>query len=308
VADKKKKSTIVAPAIPMSIPTGEKTAMVDVHAVQDRRGVAINRVGVSPVKFPLIVRTQSGKKQETLGVFELYGSLPKEVKGTNMSRFVEVLLENRKQPLSGDNFQQLLHQLKTKLGNSNDVYISASFNYFMTKLTPATKREHIVGYPCKFIGNLIHGQYYFTVQTTVDVAAYCPCSKEMCLVDKEKDIGRGAHAQRSTIELQVRTNPPQPGLWIEDMVHMCETSGSAELYPLLKRPDEKFVTEQGYGNPKYVEDIARDVMLKVKALKEAQWARISVTNAESIHPHDVEAIVEMSKKGGRWFSTNRGHM
>jgi GTP cyclohydrolase I len=92
------------------------------------------------------------------------------------------------------------------------------------------------------------------------------------------------------------------------MVHMCETSGSAELYPLLKRPDEKFVTEQGYGNPKYVEDIARDVMLKVKALKEAQWARISVTNAESIHPHDVEAIVEMSKKGGRWFSTNRGHM
>jgi GTP cyclohydrolase I len=307
---KKKKTSLLditsEPSIPMSIPTGEKVPMVDVHAITDRRGININRVGVCDVIYPLQVRKQDGGIETVKATVKLYGSLPKHVKGTNMSRFVEAISEfSDNKPLSGDTFEGLLKLLRKKL-ESDDVYASAEFDYGVTKVTPATHRKHFSSHKCKFVGQMIKNQYYFTVQTDVLVASYCPCSKEMCLTDKEAGVGKGAHAQRGLISLQARTVPSQPGMWLEDMIRICETSGSAELYPLLKRPDEKFVTIQGYENPKYVEDIARDVIVKIKQQPKVQWARVKVTNFESIHPHNVEAMVEISKKGGRWFQTNRG--
>lgn len=304
VADKKRKKAV----IPTSIPTGEKVAMPDVHAIKDRRGVGINRVGVSDIRFPMILETKSGKKQRVLATFRMYGSLMRHVKGTNMSRFIEVLLEDFKtKPISGANFKDLLKALQRRL-NSDDVYISAEFDYVVPKRTPATKRLHLTSHKCRFIGQILHSEYRFTVEASVLGAAYCPCSKEICLVDHERDIGKGAHGQRSLAILQVRTRPAQPGIWLEDMIELCEKSFSAELYPLLKRPDEKFVTEQGYDNPKYVEDIARDIIVKVKKLSTVRFARVSVTNYESIHPHDVECIIEISKKGKKWSQTNRGHV
>jgi len=294
--------------MPMSIPPGGTELLADVHAFPERRGIRINRVGVCDVKFPLIVKEKSGGEQKVHAVFNMYGSLLKDVKGTNMSRFIEELLANWKtDPISGDSFQKLLKSLATKL-NSDDVYISAEFDYFVPKRTPATNREHISSHHCKFIGQILKGKFTFTTETDVLVASYCPCSKEMCLTDKVKGVGKGAHAQRGLISLQIRTNPPQPGTWLEDQIDICEKSGSAELYPLLKRPDEKFVTIQGYDNPKYVEDIARDVMVKVKKIKEVQWARVRVKNFESIHPHNVDCTIEITKKGGRWYAANRGKM
>jgi len=282
--------------------------LVDVHKYPERRGIRINRVGVSDVKFPLIVKQKIGGQQEVHAAIGMYGSLLKNVKGTNMSRFIEELLSNWKtDPISGDTFEKLLRSLARKLG-SDDVYIDAEFDYFMPKSTPATKKPHITSHNCRFIGQILKSKFYFTTETNVLVASYCPCSKEMSLVDKEKNIGRGAHAQRGLVSLQVRTSPPQPGLWLEDQIDICEKAGSAELYPLLKRPDEKWVTEQGYGNPKYVEDIARDVMVKIKQMDKVQWARCRVKNFESIHPHNVQCIIEISKKGGRWYQTNRGKM
>lgn len=295
-----------ADIIPMSIPTGEKTPMVDVHAVRDRRGVAINRVGVTAVKFPMVVKTKDGGEQKVHANFKMYGSLLKSVKGTNMSRFVEELIENwGTTPISGANFEELLKSLQKKL-DSEDVYISAEFDYFVPKKTPATNREHLSNYKCRFIGQLLKGKFYFTTEVDVGAASYCPCSREMCLTDKEAGVGKGAHAQRSQIVLQVRTNPSRPGMWLEDLIRICETSGSAELYPLLKRPDEKFVTIQGYDNPKYVEDIARDVMVKLKKLPKVAWSRVKVRNFESIHPHDVEAIIELTRVGNRWRNTGLG--
>jgi GTP cyclohydrolase IB len=304
---KRKASSSFIESIPMSIPTGEKTAMVDVHAVKDRRGISINRVGVENVSFPLIVRQKSGGEQNVHAKLGMYGSLLKDVKGTNMSRFIEELLSNfQTNPISGNNFKGLLTSLQEKL-QSDDAYIRAEFNYFVPKMTPATHREHLSSHKCRFIGQIFKGQYMFVTETNVYVASYCPCSKEMCLTDKVAGVGKGAHAQRGLITLQMRTNPAQPGMWLEDMIKISEESGSAQLYPLLKRPDEKFVTEQGYDNPKYVEDIARDVMVKVKQVKDAQWARVKVTNEESIHPHDVSCLIEMYRDGNTWRSSNRGH-
>ena len=294
--------------IPVSTTAGVNVGLADVHAMPERRGVPINRVGVTNVAFPLVINQKGGGEQIVNAKLSMYGALPPEVKGTNMSRFVEVLLSNfQAKPISGDSFKGLLETLGDKLG-TNDVYISASFEYFVPKKSPATDREHISCHKCRFIGQLRGGVYSFTTETDVYVASYCPCSREMCLVDAEKQIGKGAHAQRGLIQLQVQTTPAQPGMWLEDQIRICETSGSAELYPLLKRLDEKYVTIQGYDNPKYVEDIARDVMVKIKKLSDISWAHVKVRNEESIHPHDVEAVIELTKieDSDEWVMSNRG--
>lgn len=295
--------------IPLTATIGDKSQnlLPDMHAVKDRRGIKINRVGVVNVSFPLIVKQKSGGTQQVHAKINMYSSLLKEVKGANMSRYIQELLANcQTNAISGQNFESLLKSLQVSL-ESNDVYISAEFDYFVPKTTPATHREHMSCHKCKFIGQILDNKFTFITETNVYVASYCPCSREMCLTDKEAGVGKGAHAQRGLISLQVKTNPVQPGMWLEDQIQLAETSGSAELYPLLKRADEKFVTIQGYDNPKYVEDIARDVMVKIKKTKNVVWARVKVRNEESIHPHDVESLIEMTKKGETWRSTNRGH-
>lgn len=282
----------------------DKASLPDIHAVEDTRGIQINRVGVNGVAFPLTVSRKGAGEIQTLGYFDMYGSLEGELKGTNMSRFSQLLAEYPGSlQLSGHDFPNLLKTLATNL-ETKDVYIRASFDFWMNKTTPVSGKVSPTGYKCAFIGQLVRDQLSFVVEVNVPIATYCPCSKAMCLTDQEAGVGKGAHAQRGVVTLQVRTDPTTPGAWLEDLVRICETSGSAELYTLLKRPDEKFVTIQGYDNPKFVEDVARDVMKKVHELPGAVWAKARVRNLESIHPYDVTAYVCQEKEGSTWVPVN----
>jgi len=284
----------------------KKAALPDVHITPDERGIEINRVGVEGVAVPIVLnRKGGGEPVKTLAKVNMFGSLEKRLKGTNMSRFAQLFVtEDNHSALSGNAFPALLEKLATSL-DTKDVYISASFDYWMNKTTPVSKISAPSGYSCRFIGQLVSGKLKFITEVTVPVASYCPCSKEMCLTDKKTGVGLGAHAQRGMVTLQVRTNPPTPGLWLEDMIRIAETSGSAELYPILKREDEKYVTIAGYDNPKFVEDISRDVGNKIQLLPEAVWYKVRTRNLESIHPYDVTSYVGQSKQGDEWVVDTR---
>ena len=284
----------------------DKASLPDIHAIEDTRGIAISRVGIDGVVFPLsIKRKDNGGEFQTLGNFDMYGSLDGKLKGTNMSRFAELLLDHGEgASLSGNDFPGLLSNLAERL-ETEDVYVKSTFDFWMTKVTPVSKRPSPMAYKCAFIGQHIAGKTKFVVEVNVPIATYCPCSKAMCLTDKEAGVGKGAHAQRGQATLQVLTSPVSPGAWLEDLIRICETSGSAELYTLLKRPDEKYVTIQGYENPKFVEDAARDIMGKVHDLPLAKWAKVRVRNYESIHNHNATAYVNQKKVDGKWVSWNR---
>lgn len=283
----------------------DKASLPDIHAVEDTRGLAINRVGIDGVVFPMIIKRKTGGEVNTLGTFDMYGSLDQELKGTNMSRFAELLLDyGSGRALSGYEFPDLLLSLSKRL-ETPDVYIRSTFQFWMNKITPISKRESPMAYECAFVGQLIDNKVRFVVEVNVPIATYCPCSKAMCVTNAAADVGKGAHAQRGLVTLQVRTDPVSPGAWLEDLIRISETSGSSELYTLLKRPDEKFVTIQGYENPKFVEDVARDVMRKVHNLPEATWSKVRVRNFESIHHHNATAYISQKKIAGQWTSLNR---
>ena len=283
------------------------TVLPDVHKDKPKfQGITLNRVGVDNVMFPLLVRKKDGGEQLVEANFSLFSSLKGNLKGTNMSRFSDELNEKwSNKAITGLNFKELLHSLRTRI-QSKDVYVSAEFNYPMTKIAPVSKKSGIMYYSCKFIGIIFKYKYVFITEVTVPVSSYCPCSKEMSLVDKINGVGRGAHNQRGMVTIQVKTNPPQPGIWLEDLISVGEKSGSCEVYPILKRPDEKFVTEKGYGNPKFVEDMAREVIYWVRHYDNVVWARTRVRNYESIHPHNAVAYVEQTKKGNKWFKSDKG--
>lgn len=283
----------------------DKASLPDIHAVEDTRGVAINRVGIDGVAFPLVIRRKEGGEVQTLGTFDMYGSLDPALKGTNMSRFTELLLDHgTDKAISGYEFPDMLLSLSKRLETS-DVYIKTEFDFWMNKTTPVSKRESPMAYKCAFIGQMVDNKIRFVVEVNVPIATYCPCSKAMCVTDAAADVGKGAHAQRGLVTLQIRTDPVSPGAWLEDMIRISETSGSAELYTLLKRVDEKYVTIQGYENPKFVEDVARDVMRKVHNIPEAIWGKVRVRNFESIHHHNATAYISQKKIAGVWTSQNR---
>lgn len=283
----------------------DKASLPDIHAVEDTRGIEINRVGIDGVAFPMVIKRKEGGEVQTLGTFDMYGSLDENLKGTNMSRFAELLLDHGAgKPFSGLDFPVLLKSLSERL-EAPDVYVKSTFDFWMNKTTPVSKRSSPMAYECAFIGQITDNKMRFVVEVNVPIATYCPCSKAMCVTDVAADVGKGAHAQRGLVTLQIRTEPDSPGAWIEDLVRISETSGSAELYTLLKRPDEKYVTIQGYENPKFVEDVARDVMRKIHNIPEAVWAKVRVRNFESIHHHNATAYISQKKVNGVWASVNR---
>lgn len=296
---------LIVPDIKHTNGSFDKATLPDVHAIVDTRGVGINRVGVEDVKHPIRILRKDGGHIEVLGRFNMFGSLSSKLKGINMSRPAEVLaLYTKDAVLSGKEFPTFLQSLASRL-ETNDVYVSAAFDYWMYKTTPISGLTSPSGYECKFIGQMVRGALNFVVEVNVPIATYCPCSKEMCLVDKENGLGKGAHAQRGIVTLQVVTNSITPGVWLEDLIRIAELSGSAELYTLLKRPDEKFVTIQGYENPKFVEDVAREIAGRVHQLPEAAWFKVRVRNLESIHAHNATAYVGQGKKDGVWSFDNR---
>ena len=268
----------------------KKDSLPDIQRRRDRRGIGINRVGVENIDFPLLIATKDKRKVLVYAKIDLFSSLKHGVKGTNMSRFLETLMKYRYEVMNKENLEHFLRALKKKLGNVKDVYTRINFKYFIKKTSPISRKESVMSYECTFEGKLSK-RFHFKLRTKVLTTSNCPCSKEISKF--------GAHGQRSISTVTVE---PMKGtkVWLEDIIGIVENAGSCEVYPLLKRTDEKYVTEKAYMNPKFVEDTCRDIAIALQQLKTIRWFRIKVCNEESIHPSNAVSYVERHKKGKRW--------
>lgn len=253
------------------------TPLVDIQSSQDERNIPIDKVGVRNVRYPLHVRNRGNGLQHTVGTFALTVDLPREFKGTHMSRFLEVLGEYN-HDLSPETIPAVIARLREKL-NADNAHLEVTFTLFREKAAPVTGKKGMMGYDCGFIASGGE-QEDFWLTLTVPVTTLCPCSKEIS--------DRGAHNQRGYVRVKVR---PNGLLWLEDVIDRIEACGSAPLYPVLKRPDEKFVTEQAYDNPRFVEDMVREVALAFDGDVRIAGYEIEVENHESIHDHNAYAYL-----------------
>lgn len=262
-------------------PKTELPFMPDVQASSDRRNIAIDKVGVKSVRYPITLREPSGGEQNTVATINLYVSLPKHKKGTHMSRFLEILNRHHRS-ITPSQIIPILQEMKTKL-LASDAHIEMTFPYFIEKAAPVTGALGLMDYICSFEGTS-NGEDDFILGVKTPATSLCPCSKEISSF--------GAHNQRCEISARVRFTGQ---LWIEDLVKVMESAASAPVYAVLKRPDEKFVTEQAFNNPKFVEDIIRDLALAMEADPRIFWYSIESENFESIHNHNAYARLERWK-------------
>jgi GTP cyclohydrolase I len=254
----------------------------DVQSSVDTRHLAINKVGIKSIRHPVVVKDKSVGVQHTIATFNMYVHLPHNFKGTHMSRFVQILNQHGRE-ISVESFESILREMTDKL-EAKSGYIEMAFPYFVNKTAPVSGVQSLLDYDVTFIGEIVEGKYNFTMKVLVPVTSLCPCSKEIS--------ERGAHNQRSHVTLTVRT---KSAVWIEDLVRFAEEQASCELYGLLKRPDEKFVTERAYDNPKFVEDMVRDVAAALNADNRIEAYVVESENFESIHNHSAYALIERDK-------------
>jgi GTP cyclohydrolase I len=254
----------------------------DTQNEPDHRQIAIDRVGVKGLRYPLRIRDKARESQHTIATCSLTVDLPHHYKGTHMSRFVEVLNEFGPE-LHVDNIRDLLADLVKRL-DSESAHVDFEFPFFLEKKAPITGAAGLIDYNVRFAATLQGGRTDFVVTVLVPVATLCPCSKAIS--------ARGAHNQRGQVTLSVRFSKP---IWIEDLVRLVEDSASCELYSLLKRPDEKAVTERAYDNPVFVEDLVRNVAERADAEPGITWYLVEAENFESIHNHNAYAKIERVK-------------
>ena len=249
----------------------------------DVRNIPITRVGIKDIKYPFEISDRDGVPQSTIGNFTMSVGLPHNVKGTHMSRFVKIL-EDQDSSLSIKNFDSLVKNT-TNILDSDSAYISVDFTYFKKKCAPVSRVESLldysINYTCEVKNNVVN-KY---LKVTVPVTSLCPCSKNISAY--------GAHNQRSHISAHIRT---EKTVWIDDVIEMLEDQASCQIYGLLKRPDEKYVTEQAYDNPKFTEDIIRDVAVTLNKDERISAYKIESENFESIHNHSAYAYIEKDKK------------
>jgi len=256
--------------------------MKDVAASSDTRGITVQRVGVKDVHLPIRLRRKAGGFDSVLARIDLGVELPHQFRGTHMSRFVDILFEWSQKPISKSELREMLEEACQRLG-ARTARIDVAFKYFISKHAPASGSESALDYDCKFEGILQDGGYHFTLGVEVPVTILCPCSKEIAR--------HGAHNQRAIIRVRLRYRPDVM-MWIEDLVAMLDQQGSAEIFPLLKREDEKWVTEAAYEHPKFVEDVVRDVVAIFRADPRVTWFQVGCESLESIHNHTVYAFQE----------------
>lgn len=256
--------------------------MPDVQSTVDTRQIPIQRVGVRAVRHPLTVRTGSGEAQPTVGVWNLDVHLPAHQKGTHMSRFVALLEENR-EPLEPATFRRMLAAMLQKL-EADAGRIEVSFPYFVKKVAPVSGVESLLDYEVTLTGDARNGETRLFLKVLVPVTSLCPCSKKISEY--------GAHNQRSHVTVNAQT---KGFVWIEDLIDLVENEASCELYGLLKRPDEKYVTERAYNNPKFVEDMVRDVATRLNEDERIAAYIVESENFESIHNHSAYALIEHVK-------------
>ncbi|QQC66817.1 GTP cyclohydrolase FolE2 [Paraburkholderia ginsengisoli] len=259
--------------------------MPDVQSTPDTRQIPIQRVGVKGVRHPMTVRTQSGDVQPTVGTWNLDVHLPAEQKGTHMSRFV-ALLEENKAPLEPATFRTMLAAMLEKL-EAEAGRIEVSFPYFVNKTAPVSGVQSLLDYEVTLMGDTRNGTTRLFLKVLVPVTSLCPCSKKISQY--------GAHNQRSHVTINAEL---AGDVAVEELVRIAEEEASCELWGLLKRPDEKFVTERAYENPKFVEDLVRDVAQRLNADERIVSYVLEAENFESIHNHSAYAVIEQDKRAG----------
>jgi len=253
-----------------------------VQLTRDTRNIPIGKVGVKDISYPIVVMDKNKKFQQTVARINMYVALPPHFKGTHMSRFIEILNAYR-EDIALDKMEPILQRMKEKLGASS-AHLEIEFPYFIEKRAPVSGARSLMEYTCTFSGTLGE-EFDFVLGVQIPVTSLCPCSKELSRY--------GAHNQRSHITVRLRYTD---FIWIEDLVTMIEECGSSPVWSLLKRVDEQYVTERAYENPKFVEDIVREVTEKLLAHDAITWFAVEAENFESIHKHSAYASIERDKK------------
>ena len=249
----------------------------DIQAQSDERKVGIRKVGVKDLRYPITVLDRQSEKQHTVASMNMYVDLPHHDRGTHMSRFVEVL-ERHKLKLWPSSLDEILNDMRSTF-ECETAHIDITFPYFIRKAAPVSGIKSLMEYTCRLEAERDgHLAMWFSVD--VPVTNLCPCSKEIS--------DYGAHNQRGIIHLRVHT---RHFIWYEELIEMAESSASSPLFTILKRQDEKYITEKAYDNPRFVEDAAREVAIQLKADQRIDQFRVEVENYESIHNHSAYACI-----------------
>ena len=259
-----------------------KAVMPDVQATEDDRRVAIDKVGVKEVTYPMRLRTPEGGEQTTVAKINMYVALPHYQKGTHMSRFLEIL-NDHSEPLTPERIPEITRAICRKL-EAEEAHFEADFIYFINKPAPVSGKlglmDFEVGFECTS-----NGADDMILRVAAWATSLCPCSKEISEY--------GAHNQRCRIEARVRF---EGNLWIEELAALLEQAASTQVFSVLKRPDEKWVTERAFENPKFVEDIVRDLAVALDNEDRITWFEINSENYESIHSHNAYAMLTRDKR------------
>lgn len=251
--------------------------IADVQNEDDDRRVTIDKVGVKGVKYPIIVEDRQNETQHTVADLDIFVELPHDHRGTHMSRFIEILNEFHERRLVSE-IESFILEIKKRL-NAASAFVDIEFPYFVEKSAPVSKIKSLLSYDCFFIASHKE-QFEMEIGVKVPITTVCPCSKEISEY--------GAHNQRSIVTVSVKY---RDYVWLEELIDIVESCASSEIYSLLKRPDEKYVTERGYNNPKFVEDIVRDVVVELRKDKRIISYSVESENFESIHNHNAYASV-----------------
>ena len=262
-------------------PRGRKPAghLHDKQSERDHRELRIDKVGVRGLRFPIQIRDKAHTLQNTIATIGMFVDLPKEFKGTHMSRFLEVLNAHGS-VVHVENIEEILHAMQKKLHAATS-HLEMEFPFFLEKKAPVSGMTSLMDYTARFDASACGREVDFVLTVKAKVTTLCPCSKAISAY--------GAHNQRGEVTVQIRSTK---AFWIEDLIAIVESSASAQLYALLKRQDEKFVTEHAYENPVFVEDLVRNVALKLNAHPDVTWYKVEAENHESIHNHNAYACIE----------------
>jgi len=260
--------------------------MKDVQNFKDNRNVDIQKVGINHLELPLTIQRKNNSNQTVWAEARVTVSLPRDYKGTHMSRFVEVLKEWSDRDILGIDIKGCLEKIIANL-NAQSGEVKFKFKYFIEKKSPVTQLTSQMCYDCSFKGEIYDGKYKFILGVEVPVTTLCPCSKEIS--------DNGAHNQRANIKVKISYDEDKH-IWLEDLVRMVEECASCPLYPLLKREDEKFVTEKAWNNPKFIEDVLRDVVVKLRENETVNEFEIECEAFESIHNHSAWAYQKEVKE------------
>jgi GTP cyclohydrolase I len=265
-------------------PKSPDSGMADVQNRPDTRRIKIDKVGVKDIRYPVTVRAKNQNDQRTVASVNMYVDLPHHYKGTHMSRFIEILARHR-HSISLHSISAILSDMKQRL-NADSAHLELSFPYFIEKKAPVSGEVSLLEYACAIIGTQKNGRPEISVRVTVPITTLCPCAKEISAY--------GAHNQRGQVSVTIKI---KKFFWMEDLIRLVETSSSAEVFSLLKRADEKFVTEAAYQNPMFVEDVVREVAVRLLADDTFTRFSIAAENFESIHNHSAYAFLEHNDDG-----------